>query len=277
MFFAKRKDKERGIALKVWEIAQKIEEHIPPSWSESWDNVGLLVGDPEANVSRIGVTLNPFSECFQNALEHGCQLLVTHHPVFFRPIQRLLLSNDETVSVRIALSSGISLYAAHTNWDVAPFGVNFILAKHLALDSVNPLRTGVDGSWGLGAYGELGTSLPVSEALERVCRSWELSGMHFYGDLNKTVRRIAFCGGAGGDLAENALKCNADLFITADMNYHSISTSCRKGLSIAIADHYEMERLSLVDLAKCISGWTGLEAFVLAEPKSFGRYVSAVS
>lgn len=263
--------------LKVWEIAHKIEEHIPLSWSEDWDNVGLLVGDPNNDVARIGIALNPFSECFQEAHNKGCGLLVTHHPVFFKPTQRLLLNDDEVEGIRIALSSNISHYVAHTNWDIAPFGVNFILAKHLHLESINPLQSGINGSWGLGAYGDLEKSLVAKEALKRVCESWGLSGVHFYGDLQKRVKRIAFCGGAGGNLAGNALKCDADLFITADMNYHAISVAFRKGLSIAIADHYEMEKVSLVELSECISKWTGLEAFVLTEPKVLGRYVSTIS
>lgn len=105
-----------------------------PNWTaESWDNAGLLAGDPGWEVTRALVALELTPELLSQAIDSGAQMILTHHPPLFKPLKSLRLDNQATARIIKAVSSGIALYAAHTNLDAAPLGVNDALADLLGL------------------------------------------------------------------------------------------------------------------------------------------------
>jgi len=247
--------------MRAREAVRRIEAAIPPEWAEEWDNVGLLAGDPEAEVRAIRVSLDASEGAVRDAARVGAMLL-THHPLLFRPVRRVL--GDEPVGriLTMALREGVPLMAAHTNWDVAPKGVNRCLADRLGLVGPVPLEPRERG-WGLGARGEVPVPLPLDEWAGRIREAWGLSWLRVFGDRAREVRVLALVGGAGGDGWRAALEAGADLFVTADMGYHAIADAVASGLAVAVADHGEMERTSLDALAEVASGATGLEALAL--------------
>jgi len=118
-------------------IAGKI---APLDFAESWDNVGLQVGDPVAPVSRIMVALDPGPPAVAGAIEAGCQLLVTHHPLIFSPLKRISTADETGRLVRLALKNDLAVIALHTNYDVADGGVNDLLAARLGVANAQPLK-----------------------------------------------------------------------------------------------------------------------------------------
>ena len=109
--------------MRVREAVRRIEAAIPPEWAEEWDNVGLLVGDPEAEIEAIRVALDASGEAVREAARVGAMLL-THHSLLFRPVRRILGDEPTGRVLATALREGVPLMATHTNWDVAPNGVN---------------------------------------------------------------------------------------------------------------------------------------------------------
>jgi len=253
--------------LKVGEIAARIEKRIPLSWAEEWDNSGLSVGDPNREVNKIAVALDVSCETVGHAAAAGCQLLVTHHPAIFRPLNTVLYDVPAEKAVAAAIKHGLALYAAHTNWDVSPEGVNVCLAGALNLEDIMPLQkpTVRNGAWGLGAIGKLKSSLSVKECLELLIERWHLTDARAYGDLARKISKIALGGGACGDLWPLAKKVGADVFITSDVRYSERNDALSMDLNVINTDHGETERVWLMALESVVESVSGLEVETLEE------------
>ncbi len=120
-------------------VVEALHTIAPPELAEAWDNVGLLVGDPEAPCQRVLVTLDADAALLRRAARANAQLIISHHPPIFSPLRRV--AADEAVGRLViqAIRSGVALAAAHTNYDLADGGVNDVLADLLGLQAVEPL------------------------------------------------------------------------------------------------------------------------------------------
>jgi dinuclear metal center YbgI/SA1388 family protein len=122
-----------GILVGVEHVAEAVERIAPLSLAEGWDNCGLQVGDPEAQVNRVLVALTPLPEVFEEAEEKGADFLLFHHPLIFNPIKTLNTSSYPGGLLARAVRNGLAVYAAHTSYDLAPAGVSVALAQTLGL------------------------------------------------------------------------------------------------------------------------------------------------
>lgn len=247
------------VSLKLKTLVSELEKLFPAAWADEWDRPGLLCGDPESEIAKVYVCLDSTSESVLKAVEMEANLLVSHHPAFIRPLERVTPESLEGATVFEALRHGVSLYAIHTNWDVSHEGVNVILAREAGLVDADPLAAGKNGSWGIGAVGDLPEEIPLSRVSTFIREAWKLSWIRVIGEKSKPVKRVALCGGAGGDLLEEAIWSGADLFITADIGYHKILQGLSAGLAIAVCDHGEMENVSLCRLSELIHSVSGLQ------------------
>ena len=127
-----------GILVRVAQIAEAVERMAPLSLAEEWDNCGLQVGDPEAEVNQVLVALTPLPEVFEEAEERGADFLLFHHPLIFDPLKTIVTSSYPGGLLARAIRNGLAVYAAHTSYDAAPAGVSVALARTLGLDG--PLR-----------------------------------------------------------------------------------------------------------------------------------------
>lgn len=131
--------------IRVRELCQAMEHLAPLHLAESWDNVGPLLGDLEANVERVLTCLTLTEDVAQETLATSTQAVVTHHPVMFKPVQRLTSATAEGRTLLPLLRAGVAVYSAHTAYDNAPGGINDQLAGRLGLVDVAPLRRLPDG------------------------------------------------------------------------------------------------------------------------------------
>jgi dinuclear metal center YbgI/SA1388 family protein len=134
------------ITPRVSDIVGITNKIAPSDLAESWDNVGLQLGDPARQVSRIMVALDPGTPAVEAAVEARCQLLVTHHPFIFTPLKKISATDETGRLAILALKNDLSIISLHTNYDIAPGGVNDLLAQRLGVEGALPLRvTGADG------------------------------------------------------------------------------------------------------------------------------------
>src|ERR1700712_1399706 len=117
-----------------------LEAAYDPRWAESWDDVGLVTGDPDAPVGRVPFAVDPSEAVAREAVAVGAQLLVTHHPLFLRGTSSVAETSAGGRVVAHLIRGGCALYAAHTNADVARPGVNDALAGLFELRDTEPLR-----------------------------------------------------------------------------------------------------------------------------------------
>jgi dinuclear metal center YbgI/SA1388 family protein len=125
---------------KTADIAGVINKIAPVTLAEAWDNPGLQVGDPAAEVTRIMVALDPTPDVIDSALKASCQLLVTHHPLIFKPLKSISTSTTHGASIQKAIKGGLSIIAMHTNYDIASGGLNDLLAAKIGLTGCSPLK-----------------------------------------------------------------------------------------------------------------------------------------
>ena len=230
--------------MRVRDLLCQVDRIAPFELAEEWDNVGLMVGDLEAPVRRVAVALDATPQAVAEAAAKGCQALLCHHPLLFHPLKKLDLNAGPGRAGREAVKRDVAILAAHTNWDKA--GVNTELARLLGLQEATTLDPGS----GLGMCGLLPNPVPLDEFPGRVKAAWGLSHIDTYAPGGGPVSRVALCGGSGGSLWPAAKALGADLYLTADMKYHELIDANNAGLSVAVADHGEMERASLPEFAR---------------------------
>lgn len=253
--------------MRLAEIQKKLNKRIPNRWSEDWDNTGLLIGDPDSRITKIAVSLDFTEDAIAQAIEQKCQLLITHHPAIFYPLKSIVFYKPTQRAIMLAIKNNMAVYSAHTNWDSSPEGVNFSLAQKLDLKSLEPLLPAElkNGAWGLGVLGELNKEMNIVDFLKLIKEKWNLSACTAYGNLDRSVKKIAIGGGSCGDLWEHAWEANADVFVTSDVSYNLRIDILNMGLSLILTDHGETEKVSLESLADVVKQETTLPVVILNE------------
>lgn len=125
---------------KVSDIVGIINKIAPPALAESWDNPGLQVGDPNGEVTRIMVALDPTPATISAAINASCHVLVTHHPLIFKPLSSISSASPLGRQIQKAIKADLAIVSLHTNYDIASGGLNDLLAEKIGLQGCVPLR-----------------------------------------------------------------------------------------------------------------------------------------
>lgn len=215
------------------EAVRPIEAFAPLSLQESWDNSGFSAGDPDRQVHKALVALDCTEDVMQEAVETGCDLVITHHPLIFGGLRSVTPEHAAGRIIRTALLHGIAVYAAHTNLDKAPGGVSGLMARQLELSGTEPLRDG------FGLVGELPGPLLAGALVNRVKEKFGLQTVRTSRVPETEIRRVAVCGGSGRSFIGDARRCGAQAYITGDLTYHDFF--CEEGFMVMDIGHYGSE------------------------------------
>ncbi|MEX0680143.1 MAG: Nif3-like dinuclear metal center hexameric protein [Balneolales bacterium] len=222
-------------------ILEFLEEWAPQSTKLDFDNVGLLVGDDHQEVGKVITCLDVTSEVVDEAISVEADLIIAHHPLIFKKLSRITPSDITGSLLYRLIQNNISLIAVHTNLDAAYGGVSFVMAERLGLQNTRFLKVEEAAETaGFGAIGELPETLDVDEFLELVREKLDSRGIRYSG-YSESIRRVAVCGGAGAFLAEEAIRSQADAYVTADLKYHDFFTESPSSFLLVDAGHYESE------------------------------------
>lgn len=236
----------------VHDILEFIETLAPAYMKESWDNVGLLCGRGNKEVKKLLVALDPFLPVCREAAEVGADLLVTHHPLIFSPLKAVTEATEPGACALFLIERGIAAINAHTNLDLAPGGVNRVLAEKLGLSHIevlNPAGQAADGTpYGLLHAGNV-EEMPLEEFLARVKAALGTPVLR-YCHGGQPIRRVAVGGGScAGGLME-AVEAGCDAFVTADVKYNQFRDAEFQGLSLIDAGHFYTENPICAVLAR---------------------------
>lgn len=223
---------------KVREIESALFELAPKELAQSWDNVGLLVGDGKKEVHRVLVALDVTEEVAAEAGKAGAELIVAHHPVMncaWSPVQSLREDSLQGRLLRRLVREDISVICMHTNLDAAQGGVNDALAQRLGLEELEPLEEGC-----VPRMGVLPGEMSLSDFLALVRKRLRPNGIR-YVKTRGTVRRVAVGGGACGEFFKAAAERGCDAFVTADVKYNQFLDAEALELSLIDAGHFPTE------------------------------------
>ena len=220
-----------------------LERFAPLPLQESWDNAGLQVGLTETEVSGALLCLDVNEKIVDEAIQKGCNLVVSHHPLLFRGLKTISDLTDVQRTVMKAVRKGVCVISMHTNMDNAKGGVNYKMAEKLGLRDVQFLAPKmVDGvESGSGVIGELPEAQASDDFVLAVKKAFGVECAMCNELLRRPVRKVALCGGAGDFLLDDALKAGADAFITGEMHYHQYF-GYEQQIQICVIGHYQSEQ-----------------------------------
>jgi dinuclear metal center YbgI/SA1388 family protein len=245
-------------------IVDFLEDFAPPSLAAEWDNVGLLVGDPQRRVAKVMTCLTVTPASAQEAIGDGAELIVTHHPLPFRPLKRL---TTETTSGRLLwelIGAGVAVYSPHTAFDSAAAGINQQLAEGLSLVGIKPLVDKADAVEGLGVgrCGTLAVPMSLAGVAEKLKAFLSLPGLQVVGPPERKVRCVGVACGAAGELLEPARRAGCDALVIGETNFHTCLEAEANNVALLLPGHYASERFAVQTLAKRLAErFGGLEVW----------------
>ena len=216
--------------LLLAHVVQELEKLYPLRYAESWDHPGLIVGDLAHPVRKIYMAVDPTEAIVEEAKAFGADLIVTHHPLFFRSVHEMSGLSHRGAIVSELYRSGIGLWVGHTNADAAHRGVSEALADVLGVCNYKPLvalsdpSSPYDGELGLGRVGELEQAMSLRDFAERVNAVLPPTrrGIDVAGNLEMPVKKVAVLGGSGDSEFDAVRAVGADVYVTSDLRHHPV-------------------------------------------------------
>lgn len=231
-----------SMSIKIQDVIELLERKLPLKLQESWDNSGLQVGSTSSLCTGVLLCLDVTEAIIGEAKAKGCNLIVAHHPLLFRGLKCIGDKSYVERSVALAIKHDISIYAAHTNADTAPEGLNYLLGQKLGLEHISILDPNPSGESGLGVIGELKESMALSSFIAHLANIFDSKQVRRSPYTPQSVKRVALCGGAGAFLHSRARAFGADVFITGEAKYNDYFDA--EGICLITIGHYESEYIA---------------------------------
>ncbi len=234
-------------------VCQSLEHSAPLELAEDWDNVGLLVGDPKLPAKLVLVCLTLTPKVVEEAIEKQASLVVTHHPLPFRPLQKITTATIEGNSLWRLIGNKIAVYSAHTAYDSAALGVNQQIAEGLGLANPVPFISSeelqrTDGA-GTGRIGSCPANQSLASLATRAKTLFELPTIRYVGNEDKPAKKVAIACGSGGSLMDHAIAAGCDTFLTGEATFHDCLKAESHGIGLLLTGHYASERFAMERLA----------------------------
>ena len=244
--------------VKISNIYDFLKEKAPLELCESWDNSGMLI-NANSETDKILLTLDVTDEVINEAIEKGCQLIISHHPIIFKPL-KTLSSNDIVFKL---IQNNISVISMHTNLDATENGVNDVLAQILGLKNIEVFAN-------IGRKGEV-EATSVKIFVNKVAKI--LNTKLKYTLPEKEIKSIAVIGGSAGGYWKNALIEGVDLFLTGAASHHDALDAIHENMPIIIAGHWNTEVIILKSLKKELETKFSNIAFIISSQKDPFEYI----
>jgi len=243
--------------MKIEKLAKILNELFPLTLQEKYDNAGAQIIFPEEEIKSVLISLDIDRDTVREAVERGCNIIIAHHPFFFKPISRIDSSDPRSSLILELIERKISVYSVHTNLDKIFYDrlERVLQFKHVKIlfetDSLD------DGkSAGFGTLSALKAPMLLSDLLEVVKNRLKLDFIIYSGELSSSVANIALLNGAGGNSTEKIIKDNdIDCIITGDVGYHNSKFALDYGVSLIDAGHFGTERILLDFLKEMIQDY----------------------
>jgi dinuclear metal center YbgI/SA1388 family protein len=243
------------MALIVKELCSVIERLAPEILKENYDNVGLMVGNLDQEVSSILVALDCTFEVIDEAKKNNCNFIFTHHPLLFNKPSSITTESLQGRKIIELIKSDINLYSSHTNLDSLSGGMGDILMALLGFPKGRVIESSTvkgfdDGNNGIGRIVNLEQERTLEMIISEVKERLNLGELRYIGDENMSVNTIAVVNGSGTDYIDLCRKKGADCVITGDVSYHYASDSKEQNLAIIDAGHFGTEWCAFIEFSK---------------------------
>jgi dinuclear metal center YbgI/SA1388 family protein len=228
--------------MKVNELIKSLNQEFPENIQEAYDNTGSQILFKDDVINSIYICLDADINTVNDAEEKGCNLIVSHHPLIFRPVKKIISPESRSEVIIKLISSGISLYSMHTNFDKIMYKA---LSEHLGYDGCVPLIKTEDVNnteTGFGSFVMLKEDKLFIDVISDAREKLNLDFLIYSGDENRIIKSIAFINGSGGGSIEKIIGIhNPDCIITGDVGYHHVKYAIESGAAVIDAGHFGTE------------------------------------
>jgi len=231
----------------------KVMEHLAPTdLAEDWDNVGLQVGSLNWPVKKIWVALDPTPDVIQAACNKNVDMLVTHHPMIFKPLKSIDFGTPSGHSIQLAALHQLAVYAAHTNFDSVRGGLNDILVDLIGMKNVKPLFA-PEEKQGIGRTGDLLKKTDLNSLAQVIKNKLSLKHIKVVGERDLSINKAAVCTGSGSSLLKAFFASDAQVYISGDLRYHDAKEVQAAQRGLIDIGHFASEHIMVEVLAKRLS------------------------
>jgi dinuclear metal center YbgI/SA1388 family protein len=235
------------------DVTAFLERFAPARLAAEWDNVGLLIGDGQAEVTRVMTCLTVTPESVAEAIADRANLIVTHHPFPFRPTKRITADTVDGRMLLDLIAAGIAVYSPHTAFDSAAAGINQRLGEGLGLTDLAPLAPDVEHpSAGTGRAGGV-HGVRLGDLARRCATFLKISGLQIVGQPDQAIHRVAIACGSGGELLDASRQAGCDCFVTGETRFHTCLEAQAAGISLILTGHFASERFAVEALAEVLA------------------------
>lgn len=238
--------------MECRQIIEHIEKLAPATLAAEWDNVGLQVGLPDTEVTNVLVSLDLNTDVVSEALENNVQLIVTHHPLLFRPIKTIVYDDYKGKLIYSLIRNNISYYCAHTNLDFATGGTNDLLARRVGLMNAAKKIEGHEIIFENGRMGELDTAQSLSKFIDILKTNIGIDYVRLIGSVN-SIKKVAVAAGSFDRKLLEYISGKVDVIVCGDLKYHDAREIIDSGMCAIDIGHYGSEKIIIDTITQYIS------------------------
>ncbi|MFV0577480.1 MAG: Nif3-like dinuclear metal center hexameric protein [Fusobacterium ulcerans] len=255
------------------DIINFLEEKYPRSNAEEWDNVGLLVGNNKKDVKKIQLSIDATEKAVDYAAQNNVDMIVTHHPLIFKPLKSIVMSELSGRKIIKLIENGLNLYSIHTNLDSSKDGLNDYILELLEVKKCKIIDINAnDETAGIGRMYTLEEKITILEYADFIKTKMKIKNVRVISnDLKSKVKKIALINGSGMSYWRKVKSLGADLFITGDIGYHDALDAKESGLHLIDIGHFESENCFSELLKKNLEE-IGLEVLIFNDGPVFENY-----
>ena len=255
------------------DIINFLEEKYPRSNAKEWDNVGLLVGNNKKDVKKIQLSIDATEKAVDYAAQNNVDMIVTHHPLIFKPLKSIVMSELSGRKIIKLIENGLNLYSIHTNLDSSKDGLNDYILELLEVKKYKIIDINAnDETAGIGRMYTLEEKITILEYADFIKTKMKIKNVRVISnDLKSEVKKIALINGSGMSYWRKVKSLGADLFITGDISYHDALDAKESGLHLIDIGHFESENCFSELLKKNLEE-IGLEVLIFNDGPVFENY-----
>ncbi len=238
--------------MRLRKVMERLNDFCPFDWQDGFDNSGLQFGSLDAECSKVLFSLDLSIEAIKEASEKKCDLIITHHPFFFKSLKQIDPTGLRGRVIKLLFDENIAVISCHTNWDKHPKGVSFALSEALSLEN-KKIMLKFGENYGYGYVGEI-SKVKLSDFISKVKTALSLPNAKLlFGNPDAEIKKIAVLGGSGGGFIDEAKNSGADLFITGDLGYHDGQRARELDISLLDIGHFHSEKFGMRYMIEFVS------------------------
>ncbi len=227
--------------MQLEEVKIKLDELLKPNLAYDWDNVGLTVGEKSQQIQKVLLTLEINDSVINEAIENKVDLIISHHPLIFKPIKSITNMDKKGSMLFKLIKNSISVYIAHTNFDILNGGLNDYISNLLLLKNIEKLAFENSDLEAMGRYGELETAMDIEDFISYVKIKLGLKHIRLVDGVKSQIKKIGIVAGSGMEYVNYAYELACDAYLTGDVKYHDAQDWLNKKMHILDIGHYGSE------------------------------------